>query len=323
MADYTENGFEDSFNSRVRESNNTTTNNSTTNVGVDLDEVGNVDSSTNDSGNVALGLEGVGNTDSHDMSTGIDGSYNDWSDNSVDDNSDNSTEDNSDNSVDDNSDNSTHDLSDNSINGSYNDESSSLVAGSYNTYTDESIDDHSIDVGMRDYSTGIGNLGLSGGGGAGDVWVNNQNTIVDQSFNASLDGADAYGAAGGGSSAVVASGAGSMAAGNDVNLSQSVDESTTISGQGDVNIGNDTRITTITDSYNETVDSSSWTDSSTHLDVDESYNADTASWTATNSFNEELTSQSTETWDVDADLIWGSEDVAIGETPVDAGFDAS
>jgi len=309
MASYTETSVDDSFNSQVRDSDNTTSTASSTTWAVDLDQVGNTDSSTNDSNNLTVGLDGVGNVDSHDTSTEASGSFNDWSDNSV--------EDDSDSSWTDNSDRSTTDTSDSSVNGSYNDASTSVVEGSYNTYLDESVDDHSVDVGTRDYSTGIGDIGLGGGGGGGDVWVNNQNTIVDQSVNAT-------GGGWGGSDAVVASGDGSVAAGNDVHLSQSVDHSTTFSAQGDVNIGNETQVVTITDSYNETTDSSSWTDSSTHLDVDDSFNADTASWTATNSYNEELTSQTDDTWNIDADVIWGSDDAVIADTAtVDDGFDAS
>jgi hypothetical protein len=298
MPDYTETDFDDAFNTRVRESFNTTTTTSSSTVGVDLDDVGNTDASVNDSGNTAANLDNVGNVDSNDTSTSVDGSFNDWSDNSTDDNSDNSWND------------------------SGNDNSSSSIDGSYNSHLDESVDDHSIDVGMRDYSTGFGSLSLGGsGGGGGDVWVNNQNTIVDQSFNASADG---WGGAEGGSTAVVASGNGAIAGGNDVTISQSVDRSTNFTAQGDVNIGNETRETNIVDSYNEHVDSSSWTDSSTHTDVDDSYNDNSQSWTADNSFNEELASQTENTWDIDADVIWGSEDVAIVDAPTaDMAFDGS
>lgn len=328
MADHFDNDIDDSFSSRVRDSHNTTSTTTNNTVGVDLDDVGNTDASTNGSGNLAADLDNVGNVDSHDSSTGVTGSFNDWSDNSVNDWSDNSSVDNSDNSDNDASDNSMTDNSDHSVNGSYNDESSSLIEGSYNSYMDESVDDHSVDVGTRDYSTGIGSIDLGGGGGGGgDVWVNNQNTIVDQSSNGyggSGDGYAALSGAEGGSSAVVASGSGAIAAGNDVKLSQSVDHSSNISAHGDVNLGNETRITTISDSYNETTDASSWTDSSTHLDVDGSYNTDTASWSATNSFNDELTSHTESTWDVDADVIWGSEDAAIDVAvpTVDDGMDS-
>ena len=123
------------------------------------------------------------------------------------------------------------DNSDNSVNGSCNDGSTSAIEGSYNSFLDESIDDHSIDVGTRDYSTGFGSLGLGGGGGGGgDVWVNNQNTIVDQSFNGErrrVERATARRRQHRGRRLRRRS---SIAAGNDVNLSQSVDHSTTIIG---------------------------------------------------------------------------------------------
>ena len=80
------------------------------------------------------------------------------------------------------------DNSDNSTNDSYNDWSTDTVSDSYNSWTDASTDDHSIVVGMRSYDTGIGDVSLARRCGRlrrrGDTMINNQNTIVDQSFNA-------------------------------------------------------------------------------------------------------------------------------------------
>ena len=319
MPDFDLEDFDDSFNSRVRDSNNSTTTTNNTSFAADLDNVGNTDDSVNGSGNVMtdidgvgnadnsvngsgntdVSLDGVGNVDSHDETVGIDGSYNDNSDNGMDDHSDNSA------------------------NGSYNDHSLDLVSGSFNSYLDESVDDHSIEVGSRSYDTGFGDVSLgSAGGGSGDVWVNNQNTIVDQSFNGNVEGWGEVSGAGG-STAVVASGNGSIAAGNDVNLSQSVDRSTEFTAGGDVNYGNTTEIVNVIGSHNSEVDGSSWTDSSTDTSVEDSFNDESQSWTADDSFNEELTSSTESTWDVDADVIWGSEDAAIGDVSVpDMGFDS-
>jgi hypothetical protein len=176
-----------------------------------------------------------------------------------------------------------------------------VTEDSHNSWTDASTTDNSVHVGNRDYSTGFGSVSFGGGaaaGGDGDTMINNQNTIIDQSFNANVDGG-AWGA--GGSSAIVASGDDAMAAGGDLNLTTHVDNSTSFSAEsGDINIGNETTVTNVVDSYNSWEDNSTWEDSSTHSDISGSWNDYSEDYSATDSFNE--TSDLFESTDVTADI---------------------
>ncbi|HWI31679.1 MAG TPA: hypothetical protein VNT50_09300 [Microbacterium sp.] len=282
--------IDDSFNSRVRDVTNTTSSNNTANLAVDIDDVGNTDNSVNDSGNVGVDVADSFNEDSHDVDVETDVEIDD----SFNDNSDNSTDDDTDNSVDD----------------SYNDNSDNSVDDSYNDNSDHSVDDHSINAGARSYSTGFNDLTLGGAAGDGDVWVDNRATIVDQSVNANVAAHGPVGA-GSGADAVVASGDDSIAAGDDIDIDQTLDESTTITGGGDVNVGNETEITTVIGSFNTWTDNSVETDGSIEVDIEDSWNDESESYTADNSFNEELVSVSENDWDIDANVIWGSDDSAI------------
>lgn len=290
--------IDESFNLRVRDSFNSTSAN-TANITADLQNAGNTDSSINGSDNTMVDVDGSFNEDSHDMDVDTDvdveESFNDNSDNSVDDHTDNSVDD------------------------SYNDNSDNSVDDSYNSWTDGSTDDHSTNAGIRTYNAGMGDVSLAGAatGGGGALDVTSHNTIVDQSVNGNVA---AFGGVGLGSmgDAVVASGDGAMAAGDDVEIDQRLDESTVIMGGGDVNVGNTTSISNVIGSYNSETDSSTNTDNSWEVDVDESFNDDSDSYTATNSFNEELTSINENDWDVDANVIWDSEDsVVVDDTDVD------
>ncbi|WP_127474152.1 hypothetical protein [Microbacterium sulfonylureivorans] len=290
--------IDESFNVRVRDSFNSTSAN-TANITADLQNVGNTDDSTNDSGNTAVDLDGSFNEDSHDMDldtdVDVEDSFNDESDNSTDDHTDNSTDD------------------------SYNDNSDNSVDDSYNSWTDASTDDHSTNAGARTYNAGMGDVSLAGaaGGGGGALHVSSHNTVVDQSVNGNVA---AFGGVGlvSKSDAVVASGDGAMAAGDDIDIHQSLDESTTILGGDDVNVGNTTSISNVLHSHNSATDNSTSTDNSWDVDIDGSFNDDSDSYTATNSFNEELTSINESDWDVDANVIWDSEDsVVVDDVDVD------
>lgn len=284
------NDIDDSFNARVRDSFNTNTTN-TANLSATVQNSGNTDESVNGSYNETVDVTGSFNEDSHDMDVemdvDVDDSYNDNSDNSSDDHTDNSIED------------------------SYSDNSDNSIDDSYNQWTDNSTDDHSTNAGVRTYNTGFGDLAVGGAAG-GDVEINATSTIVDQSVNGNAMGwhASEFGS---GADAVVASGAGAIAAGDDVDISQSLDESTVIAGHGDVNVGNTTTISNIVDSYNTETDNSTDTDNSWDVDIDDSFNDYSDSYTADNSFNEELTAIHESDWDVDANVIWDSEDSLIVE----------
>ena len=78
-----------------------------------------------------------------------------------------------------------------------------------------------------------------------------------------------------------------------------------------MNVGNDTQITTVVGSFNSWTDNSVETDNSMDVDIDDSFNDDSESYSADNSFNEELVSISENDWDIDANVIWGSDDSAI------------
>jgi hypothetical protein len=246
---------------------------------------------TNTSANLNVGLTDVGNTDnsvndSGNLDVAVDGSFNEDSHDVYTDDSDYTWTD-----------------------GSTND--------SGNTTTVSFSDDDSFEVGTRSYSTGFGDLSLGGlGGGAGDTLIDGRGTVLDQSVNQNIDAFSVEQSHD--SWAVVGSGDGAIAAGGDVTLNQSLDESTTILGGGDVNVGNVTDITNTIGSGNTYTDSSETTDASQDWDVDDSFNDNSESYTATNSFTDEITSSSDTDWDIDANVIWDSADATIVPTVEDA-----
>lgn len=263
--------FNESFNSRARDSfNSSTTTNANLNVGVE--NAGNTDNSWTDSGNVDLSADGSFTNDSHDTNSWTSGSGN-------------SVE----NTL-------GVDASDNSVNGSYNEWLDESTNNSGNSFTWTRMDDHSTNVGNREYNTGFG-----GGVGGGD----GRATIVDQSVNQNIDafGVDQYSV----SNAIVASGDGAIAAGDDVNITQSLNDSTNFTAVGgDVNLNNTTTIDTTIGSYNTAEDNSVVTDASQDWHVHDSYNDYSDNYEATNSFNDEIAISSDTAWDVDANVIWGS-----------------
>ncbi|MFG6404000.1 hypothetical protein [Microbacterium sp. P04] len=269
-----DNEFDASVDTRLRDSFNTTNTTSTT-LTANLDGVGNVDNSTDHSGATDVGVTG----------SFQDGSYN--------------TE---------------NEWNDSGNIGSYN-ESWDLSDNSTHSYTDASENDGSVNAGVRTYSTGFGDvtLGAGGGaGGAGDVWVNANSTIVDQSVNANIasgSGVHTWS----GNESVVASGDGAIAAGGDIDISRSLDASTDIRAFGDVNLGNETTVTTVAGSFNVENETSTETDNSVEWDIEESGNDYSESYTANNSFNDEFTAIETNDWDIDADVIWGSEEAVVAE----------
>lgn len=101
-------------------------------------------------------------------------------------------------------------------------------------------------------------------------WVDDRDTVVDQSVNQNIwaegDVTQVFD-----QDATVASGDDAIAAGEDVAIDQSEDNSTTITAGGDANVGNDVTETTVDGSYNETVDSSTNTDASTDVVVQDSF----------------------------------------------------
>ncbi|WP_439591767.1 IniB N-terminal domain-containing protein [Microbacterium sp.] len=128
-------------------------------------------------------------------------------------------------------------------------------------------------------------------------WVDDRDTIVDQSVNQNIwaegDVTQTFD-----QEAVVASGDDAMAAGENLDNEESLDQSTTIEAGGDANIGNETDVTVIEDSMNEDSDTSTTTDESTVVVVEDSGNDESTDVTLDDSANT-TTEESTET-DIDA-----------------------
>lgn len=253
--------------STITDSGNTAVDNSN-NLGIVLDNVGNVDESVNDDSTTTVDVDGSFNEGSNNEAWNIVGSGNQesWD--------------------------ITLDLSDNSTN------------------------DNSVNAGVREY-----NLGFSGdialGGGGGDVWVNNQNTVLDQSVSGNIlaEGSVAQAFA---NEAVVSSGEGSVAAGGDVNISQSLDRSTDITSGGDVLIdGSSKTVDVAIGSNNETNVNVDITDASQDWTLDNVGNEYSAVLDIDGSFNDVDTDVTAEVWDIDADVVWDSTVTTVGDVDID------
>lgn len=256
-----------------------------TDIDTTLENVGNEDNSTN--ANATVTLDEVGNVDNSTNDNDV------W-DVGVDDSFKN------------NSGNEDWDIEDSGNHGSYND---------WVTVTDESYTDNSVNAGVREY-----NLGFSGGAAAegmggdvhGDLWVNNQNTVVDQSAsNNILSGGGVFQFSA--NESVVASGDGALAAGDDITVSQSLDRSTTINADGDVLIDSEKHIDVAIGSNNVTNVDVDIVDSSQDWDFDNVGNDYSATLSLNDSFNDVDTDVSVNDWDVDANVIWDSEDAIIAD----------
>jgi hypothetical protein len=203
------------------------------------------------------------------------------------------------------------------IDGSFNEESWNIEAD----FSDNSTNDNSINAGVREY-----NLGFSGGamaeaaaaGGAvhGDLWINNQNTVVDQSSSNNI--------ASGGSvfqfsanQAQVASGEGAMAAGDNIDITQSLDRSTNIDAGGDVLIDSEKTVETNIGSGNVTNIDVNIEDNSESWDLDNVGNEYSAVIGIDDSFNDVETDIDAEVWDIDADVVWDSTVITVGDVDLD------
>lgn len=245
---------------------------------------GSGNSATTNTATLNANLTDVGNTDNS-----VDGSGN--------------TDLSADGSFHDGSHNEDWDLDHSGNTGSYN-EAYDLSDNSVDDHSDNSVNDDSVHVGNRSYEVGFGGAAGAAGGNA---------TIVDQSLNANVD-------SGGGvkqwvsNEAVIGSGDGAMAAGGDIDIYQDVDRSTNIEAGGDVNLDNTTEITTTINSGNTYTDNSQYSDSSTDTHIEDSLNDYSETWTANTSFNEEFEGIENDTWNIDADVIWGSDTAAIADS---------
>jgi hypothetical protein len=102
-------------------------------------------------------------------------------------------------------------------------------------------------------------------------WIDDRDSVVDQSTNQNIwaegDVTQTFD-----QEAVVASGDDAVAAGEDVDIEQTVDHSLNVTAGGDANIGSDTIVTVVEDSYNEQTDNSVNTDNSSTTTVVSSLN---------------------------------------------------
>ncbi|WP_261165285.1 IniB N-terminal domain-containing protein [Microbacterium sp. Marseille-Q6965] len=141
-------------------------------------------------------------------------------------------------------------------------------------------------------------------------WVDDRDTVVDQSVNQNIwadgDVTQVFD-----QEAVVASGDESMAAGDDATVDNTVDQSTNIDAGGDVNVGNDTEVVAVDDSYNEDTDTSTETDNSTDVVVDDSANDSSTTETAEDSYNDS-TVEYTET-DVDSSATFETTEEPLAD----------
>ncbi|WP_261165291.1 hypothetical protein [Microbacterium sp. Marseille-Q6965] len=277
------NDFEESFNTAVVNSFNTDETNNTATIDVGVADSFNTDNSVTDSGNLGVDVDDSFHEDSHNLDVDVDDSGN---------------------------------------TDSYND-SFSYTDSSWTDNSDHSVHDHSVSAGDRSYDTGFRDLNLAAGGagaagaGGGDLMIDNRSTIVDQSVNGNIASLGPV-FQGSSAEAVVASGDESYAAGGDISVTTTLDESTTISsGEGDVNVGNTVDITSVSDSYNTTTIDLSYEDNSVDLDLDNVGNDYSETYTATDSFNEETNLFSSTEVDLDLDAIIGEDVTVVNDADID------
>ncbi|MFE1645818.1 IniB N-terminal domain-containing protein [Microbacterium sp. P01] len=159
-------------------------------------------------------------------------------------------------------------------------------------------------------------------------WVDDRDTIVDQSVNQNI-WADGDVTQTFDNEATVASGDEAIAAAGDVDVDKTLDQSTTIDADGNVNIGNDTDVSVIEDSLNVDTDEATTDDDSTDTDVDGSFNDDSTTTTVDGSLNQDTdvttTTDSTVIVDVVDDPSLDADPTVVpadGAAPAEGGEDA-
>lgn len=151
------------------------------------------------------------------------------------------------------------------------------------------------------------------------TYVNNHNTVVDQSVNQNIwAGGDVNQIFD--NEAVVSTGDGSVAAGDDVDTSTDVDNSTNIDAGEDVLIDSDKTETSNEDSNNSSTDTETNTDNSTDTTVVDSGNTATDTDTTTDSYNDTTVDYQEQNVDSDTDAVFDSTDVVIEDTAADDSF---
>jgi ribosomal protein L31E len=151
------------------------------------------------------------------------------------------------------------------------------------------------------------------------AYVDDRDTVVDQSVNQNIwadgDVTQVFD-----QEAVIASGDDAIAAGDDVDIDQTQDDSTHINAGDDVNMGNDTTTSVVDGSNNTTTDTTTTTDASTVTVVEDSANDSSTTQTAAESYNDTATTTTETTTDTDANVVYDSDDAAVVDGPVDDQF---
>lgn len=140
-------------------------------------------------------------------------------------------------------------------------------------------------------------------------YIDARSTIIDQSTNQNIwahgDVTQTFD-----QSAVVASGDGSLAAGNGVAIDNSQDHSTHITAGGNANVGNSMTSTDTSGSYNTSTDASTSTNNSTNIDANDSLNNTSTDVTADHSGNTTTASTDTTNTNVNSNTVSHSTDSA-------------
>lgn len=168
-------------------------------------------------------------------------------------------------------------------------------------------------------------------------WVDDRDTIVDQSVNQNIwaegDVTQTFD-----NEAVVASGDEAVAAGEDAVVDKTHDQSTTIEAGEDVNLGNDTTVEIVEDSFNEDSDTSTTTDESVDVIIEDSLDDSFTDIVVDDSFIEQTTTTETATTTGTEQVVTDSgrtqiaaeapvepepEQEAVEEAPLDAAYDSA
>jgi hypothetical protein len=151
------------------------------------------------------------------------------------------------------------------------------------------------------------------------TYVDNHNTILDQSVNQNIwadgDVTQVFD-----QEAVIASGEGSVAAGDDATIENTLDNSTDITAGDDVLVDSEKNVTETDDSNNTTTETETNTETSTDTTVTDSGNTTTETETVDDSYNDTTVEYTEQTVDSDTDAVFDSTDVVIEDTSADDNF---
>lgn len=150
-------------------------------------------------------------------------------------------------------------------------------------------------------------------------WVDDRDTIVDQSVNQNIwaegDVTQTFD-----NEAIVASGDDAVAAGGDATVEKTTDLSTIIEAGEDVNIGNDTDVQVVEDSFNEDSDQSSTIESPVVIEIIDSLDDSSTDVQVEDSFDEQTTQATSTDTAVETQVVETTPDDApvVDAQPQDA-----